>query len=244
MRRTLSRLLHSSLSRRTIHTQHASLKETKETTLNTWDDPTAVVEPAQDVMAVCKTYDIGLPQHLRPLNNPQLKGNPFRLSVAASQKHCFAQQSMRYFDTVDHPFAKSLLEIYIEKKKEPLWLYCVAHGGPPFPMKKAAKKLAHAVRDALAEAGYDRYGRRVPVDGESSVIADLHGSLRVISTDPLAVCNAKFVDILVWARRIVVCAELSLRRDKNGQHPTKQQSRPYPPRKDMRQGQKHKQKAR
>lgn len=237
MRRTLSRLLQSGLSRRHIHTQHALRKET---TLTAWNDPNAVVEPAPNVIGVCKTYDIGLPQHLRSLNNPQLKGNPFRLGVTASQKHCFAQQSMRYFDTIDHPFATSLLDIYIEKKKEPLWLYCVAHGGSAFPLKKAGKKLAHAMRDALTEAGYDRYGRRVPVEGQSSVIADLYGTLRVVSTDPLAVCNAKFADILVWARRIVFCAELSLRRDKNGRHPTREQSRSRPPRQDMRQGQKHK----
>ncbi|TGJ88438.1 hypothetical protein E0Z10_g382 [Xylaria hypoxylon] len=86
---------------------------------------------------------------------------------------------MRYFDKVEHPFTRALLDIYIEKKKEPLWWSGFAYGASPFPNKTASRRIAHALRDALAAAGYDRFGRRVLVDGESSAIADLYGTLRV-----------------------------------------------------------------
>jgi hypothetical protein len=156
----------------------------------------------------------------------RLAKNRYKLSVSVSQRHCFEQKSMKYFDTLEHPFAKSLLDIYVEKTKEPLWISCYAYGASPFPNKKASKRVAHALRDALAAAGYDRCGRRVLVNGESSVIADLYGTLRVIVSDPQAACNAKFVDVLENARSIISSVEKRLRRDNNGQHIEQQQ---YPP---------------
>jgi hypothetical protein len=148
-----------------------------------------------------------------------LKGNnPFKLAISLSQSHCFDMKSMRYFDKVEHPFAKSLLDIYIEQTKEPLWLQCAAYGASPVPVKTATRRMRHAMRDALAVAGYDRFGRRVPVDGESSVVADLYGTLRVISSDPLAICNNKFADLLKSAKQIVSFAEVQIRRNKNGRH--------------------------
>ncbi|KAI3320799.1 hypothetical protein HD806DRAFT_505022 [Xylariaceae sp. AK1471] len=189
-------------------------------------DPVTEIEPGQHVISICKRHNIGFPNQLWALKGIKLEKNPYKLNVSISQRHCFEQKSMRYFDTFEHPFAKSMLDIYIEKTKEPLWISCHAYGASPFPNKKASKKVSHALRDALAAAGYDRLGQRVLVDGESSAIADLYGTLRVIVGDPQAVCNAKFVDLLKNAKSIISGAEIQLRRDNNGQHLGKQQHRP------------------
>ncbi|KAI8632951.1 hypothetical protein F5Y19DRAFT_334726 [Xylariaceae sp. FL1651] len=182
----------------------------------TEEDHTPEVEPGQHVVAACKQHGIFFPSENKFVKGLKLGGNPFKLSVRASQRHCLEVKSMKYFDKVEHPFTKSLLDIYIEKTNQPLWLSCFAYGASPFPNKTASRKLRHALRDALAAAGYDRFGRKVLTDGESSAIADLYGTLSVVSSDSKAVCNAKFVDLLEAAKSILSSAEIQLRRDKNG----------------------------
>lgn len=125
---------------------------------------------------------------------------------------------MRYFDKIEHPFARSLLDTYIEKNKEPLWIFSVTHGAGPFPTKKAAKRISHALRDALGAAGYDRFGRRVLADGNPRAMADLYGTIRITAAEPQAICNGQFADLVEQAKRIVSHAEMSLGRDKDGRH--------------------------
>ncbi|GAP91842.1 hypothetical protein SAMD00023353_6700060 [Rosellinia necatrix] len=195
------------------------------------------ITPGQHVISVCKQHNIVFPFQLRPLKPIRLGNNPYRIGVVYSQKHSFAQKSMKYFDKAEHPFAKSLLNIYIEKKKEPLWIACNVHGAGSFPNKTATKKLAHALRDALAIAGYDRFGRRVLADGESSTIAELYGSLSVYSTEPLLMCNAKFTDLLECGKQIIASAEINLARDKDGCNLQKAQGEQYPSNRGDRQSQ-------
>ncbi|KAJ8126110.1 hypothetical protein O1611_g7529 [Lasiodiplodia mahajangana] len=222
MRRTISRLAH--LSPRNAHVKPRPAPVNVSNS-DSWDNPTGEVQLGQHVISVCKQYDISLPQHVRRVS-VGLRPNPYQLNVAISPKHSFSVPSMQYFDKFEHPFAKTMLAHYIEKKKEPLWISCFAYGASPFPSRKASKKVAHALRDALAAAGYDRFGRRVPVDGKPNAVLDLYGTLRVTSNDPCAVCNAKFVDLLVHAKQIISYAEISLRRGKNGLH-LQSQSRPH-----------------
>ncbi|KAI0877889.1 hypothetical protein GGS24DRAFT_445442 [Hypoxylon argillaceum] len=186
-------------------------------------------KPGQYVASMCQQHRISFPQHQRPIRPFKPKDNPFGFSVLVSQKHCLPINTMKYFDKFEHPFTKSVLDIYIEKKKEPLWMSCFMIGATPFPRSKATKKVVHALRDALAAAGYDRFGRRVLVDGERSVIADLHGSLRITSDKPQALCNAKFLDLLEYAKQIISAIEVKLARDENGRYlatERQQQQRP------------------
>ncbi|KAI0522261.1 hypothetical protein F5B22DRAFT_593581 [Xylaria bambusicola] len=185
--------------------------------LAAWDDPNVQVKPGQHVIAICNQYDISFPTELRPLGT-RLTSNPYKITVVASPKHCFFHQSMKYFDRLEHPFAKSLLDIYIQKKKEPLWMSAFAHGGSPFANGTAKRKLMHAVRDALLAAGYDRFGQSVPVDGESSAVNGLYGSLRLMSPCPQAICTAKFADLLDCAKQIIFAAEIKLRGNKSNPH--------------------------
>ncbi|KAI1309697.1 hypothetical protein F5Y03DRAFT_348607 [Xylaria venustula] len=227
MKRTIIRLARPGRSNAGVQTQSPSGGSKKPVS---WSDTTAEIEPGQHVIAACRQHNFAFPSQLSSWRG-LVKPNPFNLIVTGSQKHCFLHQSMRYFDKVEHPFTKSMLDIYIEKKKEPLWMSGFSYGAGAFPNKVASRKITHALRDALMAAGYDRFGRRVPIDGKSSAIAELYGTVRVVSTDPLAVCNAKFADLLECAKKIISFAEIKLRRDKNGQHFEDQlQQKPAPAR--------------
>lgn len=200
------------------------------------DEAAVEVEPGQLVLSVCKKHGIAFPSRLRTPKEFKLSPNPYKLGISISQQHCFSQLSMKYFDKIEHPFAKSLLDIYIEKTKQPLWISSVMHGAGPFPTKTAAKRIVHALRDALDAAGYDRFGRRVVLagggGGEPGAVAELYGTLRVTSGDPLAICNSKFADIVEQAKKIVYCVETKLGRDQNGRHldPGIPQNNKYSPR--------------
>ncbi|KAF2966892.1 hypothetical protein GQX73_g6680 [Xylaria multiplex] len=220
MKRTILRLAPATLSKSRVQTRVQTRSSPIDVSKQGWGDSIPDIEPGQHVLSICKQHDIFFPSQLRPLKGifSAEDGNPYNIGVSHSQKHCVLHQSMKYFDRITHPFAISLLDIYIEKKKEPLWLSGFAHGATPFPNRTASRRIAHALRDALEAAGYDRFGRKVLVDGESSAIADLHGTLRVICNNPLAVCNAQFADLVACAEQIIRHAETRLRRDKNGRH--------------------------
>ncbi|OTA56901.1 hypothetical protein K449DRAFT_156651 [Hypoxylon sp. EC38] len=176
------------------------------------------IQPGQHVHSVCREHYIFFPNSLRPLKEVKLKVNPCSLTIVASQRHCIDMNSMKYLDKFEHPFAKSVLKMYVEKKKEPLWYTVSSHTvALPFPCKEGARRVRHAFRDALAAYGYDREGRRVATDN-SSTIADLYGTVRISTANPKAACNIKFADLLSQAKQIVSGVELALARDKNGRY--------------------------
>jgi len=191
-----------------------------------WDDDApAKTRPGENVRYVCKKYDIGFPWNTRPLTGFKLAKNPYKLRTFVSHQHCLSTQSQKYFDFVEHPWAKSLLDIYVGKTKTPLWLSIESFGSGarPVPCHKSNKIFREAIEEALAASGYDRYGHKQAVEDESSPIADLYGTLRVAVGDPIATCNASNADILEAAEKVVQYAAMELRRDKNGQHIARQQ---------------------
>ncbi|KAI0968769.1 hypothetical protein F4678DRAFT_441357 [Xylaria arbuscula] len=233
MKRTIFRLARPGRANAGVQTQFLSAGSKKP---SSWSDPIAEIEPGQHIIAACREHNFAFPNQLSYWKG-LFKPNPYHLSVNASRQHCFLHQSMKYFDKVEHPFAKSMLDIYIEKKREPLWLSGFSYGAAAFPNRVASRKITHALRDALMAAGYDRFGRRVPIDGESSAIVDLYGTLRVTSADPQGVCNAKFKDLLECAKKIISFAETKLGRDRGGRHIGGQLQQKFPPARDVRQGQ-------
>ncbi|CAJ2503822.1 Uu.00g112160.m01.CDS01 [Anthostomella pinea] len=180
------------------------------------------VEPSQHVFSVLREHNMWFPDKLRGFKIGNLKGNnPYKLNVFCSQSHCLDIQAMKYLDRQEHPYAQSILELYIAKKSRPLWYsaFCLPNtGAGVFPSAVAERKLKHAMRDALAEAGYGRDGRRSTNDDDPGAVGDLHGTLKVVCSDAKAVCNARFVDLLDVAKDIILPVELELRRDQNGKH--------------------------
>lgn len=180
--------------------------------------PTADVQPGDYIRNWCREHEIAFPNHMRSLK-AKLPKNPFQLSAFCSRHHCIDIKSMRYFDKYEHPFARTVFDIYVAKKKTPLW-YGVfgGTGARPFVVSTAEQKLKHALRDALASHGYDRDGRRMASVGDDSVIADLFGTLKLSTAEPKMVCNSKFADLVRDMEFVVGVAEVELRRGRDGRH--------------------------
>ena len=168
----------------------------------------------------------------------KLGGNPFKMSASFSRQHCVDSTSMKYFDRYEHPFSRTILDIYVEKKRTaPFWYYVWGGAGlagiKSIVSSTAKARIRHAIRDALASRGYDRDGRRLPLTapkpGEDATAADaaiaavtpapqadLVGTLKVQTVDPKKVCNAKYVDVLADVDKIVGLAEIQLRHGGGG----------------------------
>ncbi|KAI1634488.1 hypothetical protein F4809DRAFT_618305 [Biscogniauxia mediterranea] len=195
-----------------------------------WGGP-EVAEPCTKVWEACKKYRIKMWSDLRGLKGVKLPGNICKLNVSTSRSHCFDIKSMKYLDKFEHPFTQSVLDLYIAQSGKPLWYNAWAasgaSGASPFPCSKAAKRMTHALRDALAAYGYDRDGRRIvtggTADGTSEGpgnvnIKELYGTLKVGCMDAKAVLRTKFVDLVEMAKVIIRCAENELGRDYKGYH--------------------------
>ncbi|KAI0597201.1 hypothetical protein F4775DRAFT_261532 [Biscogniauxia sp. FL1348] len=185
------------------------------------------VEACSKVWETCKKHKIKMWTDLRGLKGVKLPGNICKLNVATSRSHCFDIKSMKYLDKFEHPFTQSVLDLYIAQTDKPLWYNAWAasgaSGASPFPCSKAAKRMTHALRDALAACGYDRDGRRVVTDSTTDRAGDvnikeLYGTLKVGCMDAKAVLRTKFVDLLEMGKVIIRCVEKELGRDHMGNH--------------------------
>ncbi|KAI1448962.1 hypothetical protein F5Y02DRAFT_414226 [Annulohypoxylon stygium] len=176
------------------------------------------------IRQVCEQYQIALPnsrvfRHLS-LHHLKMKDNPCKLNIMYAQGHVFEESSNKYLDKYEHPFAKSILNMYIKKKENPLWHKVFSHPmARPFPCRVAAKRVRHALFDALAYHGYDRDGRKIAKDA-SSIITALYGTVKIGCGDPKAACNIKFADLLEQLKPIVAGLETVLAKDKDGQYIT------------------------
>ncbi|KAI1079563.1 hypothetical protein F5B20DRAFT_542725 [Whalleya microplaca] len=172
------------------------------------------VELDESTISLCKTHDLAFPSALYGLK-AKLENNPCKLVVLFSPHHCLSRMIFKYLDKNEHPFRKSILDIYIEKTTIPFWYSAWTYGAGAVPCRKAKKKVEFALRDALAAAGYDRYGRRMPT-AEPHRIKELYGTLSISIREPLAACNTKFVDVVEQAKAIIAQAEFELARDEHG----------------------------
>ncbi|KAI0847632.1 hypothetical protein F5Y00DRAFT_240710 [Daldinia vernicosa] len=173
------------------------------------------IQPGDHIVAFCRKYQVSFPSVLRRVSGFKLTPNPFELGVLISEKHCFTKNSLRYLDKYEQPFTKSVLEMYIAQKKQPLW-YSVHSAGTtsPLPGRVSSRRIRHAFRDALAARGYDREGRKIMTD--DSNIADLHGTVHIYCANPKAACNLKFPELVKQTNKIVSAIEPMLARDKDG----------------------------
>ncbi|KAI0003917.1 hypothetical protein F4779DRAFT_600956 [Xylariaceae sp. FL0662B] len=206
-----SRLAHRVLvSRRSIGTKyHRKIESNHPSSYVEASKSTAIYTYMSDVvldsgvLSSCKKLNLSLPTELRGLR-VKWKSNPRKLGATFSPNHCLNRTAMKYLDRYEHPFRKSILEIYFAKHKAPLWYNAWVGGAlvSPFPSSRARKKIEHALRDALAAYGYDRDGRKLKTE-EPSAVAELYGTLNIGCQDPLAVCNSKFADLLEDAKVII-----------------------------------------
>ncbi|KAL7621307.1 hypothetical protein AAE478_008627 [Parahypoxylon ruwenzoriense] len=173
------------------------------------------IQPGEHVYSVCRKHNIAFPTNLRGTKGWKLGTNPCKLNILVSERHCFSATSMKYLDKFIHPFASSILHMYIAKTSQPLWYSTYSQPvALPFPCRRAARKVKHAFRDALAAHGYDREGRKLASD--EGRIRELYGTVRIACGDPKATCNIKFAELLEQMNSIVDVIERVLGRDKFG----------------------------
>ncbi|ETS74262.1 hypothetical protein PFICI_14128 [Pestalotiopsis fici W106-1] len=117
---------------------------------------------------------------------------------------------MRWFEKPEHPNAGCVLDRYVSWSdgSQPLWWSAAAYGNAaPFICTTAQRLINRAIRLALEENGYDRYGRAIAVAGPRPQKHDLYGTLRILCTSPKVLCQLKFsTDILDIGRSIVTAA--------------------------------------
>lgn len=172
--------------------------------------------------AVAKAHKIDFPNVLRalkvPLNDPRtghVGSKESKVWVMFSQSHAFSQQDIRSFDVPEHPATGSVLDRYIEASdgSRPLWWSVVIHGGaaPPFVNTTAQRLLNRAIRLALEEKGYDRYGRRLVPHGvqpPKNNPFDLYGTLRIQCAGPKELCQLKFESQILDIGRMIIATAL------------------------------------
>ncbi|KAI1392293.1 uncharacterized protein F4822DRAFT_390411 [Hypoxylon trugodes] len=174
------------------------------------------IHPGPHIDAFCKKHNILLPFSTTPLKGWKQGENICKLRVHASEYHCMDGFSMKYLDKEEHPFTKSVLNMYLNKAKEPLWFKAVSFpNASPFPCRAAAMRIKHAFYDALADRGYDKQGRKIQSD-DFNVIAYLYGTVRITCADPKAACNIKFAELVEQVKPIVSTVVQGLGRDEKG----------------------------
>ncbi|KAK7743651.1 hypothetical protein SLS62_010554 [Diatrype stigma] len=179
--------------------------------------PNADVQPGDYVWAWCKEHDIALADRMKGLRVKQLD-NRFKLSVFTSRQHCIDITHMRYFDKYEHPYARTMFDVYIAKKKATLWYKAWAGSSAlPFVISTAERRIKRAIRLALESRGYDRDGRRMETaDGRrtraGADAVDLFGTLKIQTAEPKLVCNVKFAELQERIDKIMGMVEIELRR--------------------------------
>ncbi|KAI0169769.1 hypothetical protein GGR52DRAFT_481764 [Hypoxylon sp. FL1284] len=183
----------------------------------TTDSPeTPEVHPGKHVITACRLHNFAFPNKMARIKGMKIRNNNLKLGAAVSERHCMEKNTMKFLDKVEHPFAKSILNMYISRKDKPLWYTTHAHPvASSFPCHKAESRILNAFREALAAHGYDRDGRKVNTE---DVIVDLYGTVHLTCGDPRTACNIKFRDVVSKTMDLVSHLELALGRDKHGQH--------------------------
>ncbi|KAI0174251.1 hypothetical protein BJ166DRAFT_511545 [Pestalotiopsis sp. NC0098] len=172
--------------------------------------------------AVAQAHKIKFPNFLRalkvPLNDPRNGHDGSKESkiwVLFSQSHIFSQQDIKTFDVPEHPGTGSVLDRYIEASdgSRPLWWSVNIYGGaaPPFVNTTAQRLLNRAIRLALEEKGYDRYGRRLVPHGvqpPKNNPFDIYGTLRIQCAGPKELCQLKFESQILDIGRMIIATAL------------------------------------
>lgn len=173
------------------------------------------------VNTVAFEHRIKFPSALRSLKVRYDKPNRGNIQVFTNKSHVFNQHDMRWFDQPEHPNAGCVLDRYVSWSdgSQPLWWSAAAFGNAaPFVCTTAQRLLNRAIRLALEENGYDRFGRAIAVPGSQPQRPDLYGTLRILCSDPKRLCQLKFsTDILEMGQNIVAAALPHLATVQNGE---------------------------
>ncbi|KAI1320154.1 hypothetical protein F5Y16DRAFT_390229 [Xylariaceae sp. FL0255] len=174
------------------------------------------------VVASCRRHNIAFSQHLTKAKGVKLHAqNPFQLVIKCSRRHCLSLRHERYFDRDPHPLARYMLDFYIDKKNTPLWMHIHAHSGSAYANRHAERKTKAALREAMAELGYQLDGQRLAKDilrnpHDQKLIVEMWGSLQVGIVNSTVIAGAKFADLVDASKLVVQAVVNKLGRGRDG----------------------------
>lgn len=163
----------------------------------------------RQLIATLRAHDIGLYGEMENVSKLQWRGTAIKMA----SRHVVNAFSMRYFTDVVQAYAETAVRRMIEDHEKPLWLFTNMKGDfRPIVRGKAKYRLNVAIRQALRNSGYDKYGRRLSEDelrehskvigreiqltASTKNIAQLFATVEIIARDPAHVVNCQFADLL------------------------------------------------
>ncbi|KAI0147497.1 hypothetical protein GGR57DRAFT_476665 [Xylariaceae sp. FL1272] len=139
---------------------------------------------------VCEEHGFAMPSTMTAVRHTQtLRGKPWKVWLSVSHRHCFDPRHKKYFEELEHPWTKSQIDMYVDKSKEPLWLWGFFFGAGACAVRKSEKAMKQAFRWAMAQKGYDRYGTQT--DRRGVVTGTLYGTLQISCNTPCELYKEK-----------------------------------------------------
>ncbi|KAI1261535.1 hypothetical protein F5Y18DRAFT_401549 [Xylariaceae sp. FL1019] len=142
------------------------------------------------LQGVCEEHGFAMPSTMTAVRHTQaLRDKPWKVWLSISHKHCFNPRHKNYLEELEHPWTKSQMDMYIDKSKEPLWLWGFFSGAGACAVRKSEKAMKQAFRWAMAQKGYDRYGTQTNHKGVVTGI--MYGTLQISCNTPCALYKEK-----------------------------------------------------
>lgn len=163
------------------------------------------------------------------------------IGIKISPQHTVAFIDMRYFTSMGHGFVEAVVRRYLSHHEErPLWVSISSRGdGANIVKGKASNRISAALKQALLNAGYDSYGRRMSeadwrrhckVLGIRETRLDpqrqLHGSMDISAMDAKLIHKVPFVGLRKHFEKVVQTLEREIGRGGNGVPVGKSTGRP------------------
>lgn len=167
----------------------------------------------------------------RDLKRVRLSTPIRNFGINIGPRHCLRQMDLDWFGEIAHPKGLLIAErCYDLARTKPLWASTLVMGATPVVRGKAKARVNMALRQALANMGYDAEGRKVDVtkphyparvgdgaDAWRKKIVKVQGSLHMHAHDALDILNRPFDQLRRAFEQVVRNMEEEMGRTADGQ---------------------------
>ena len=159
------------------------------------------------VQEASKRANIGWPTELKPLRRQHASQY---LSLRVATRHTWHTYRLKYLGRPEDPLAEKVVTEHLAKSTQPLWYYATPSSvddTKPVVVRTANKMANKAFRVALARAGYDAQGRKIPPVAsdrtgttqapvtEGGSVAELYGTVRLVY-HPKEIVRIQFSEVV------------------------------------------------
>lgn len=137
------------------------------------------------------------------------------IHVRIAPRHTIQRFDMDYFTSFGRAYTEAVCRRYLDDNDKPLWwITRLADGSNPIVRNKGSARMNVTFTEALRNAGYDRYGRRVVGSGgvpaqsrgkgnEREGIVQLFGTVEVTAFDSKALLKLPFKELQSYFTKVV-----------------------------------------